>query len=218
MVLTCGIDEAGRGPIIGPMVMAGVIVDEEGSESLRSIGVKDSKLLSIGRMRKLFDKITGISTKYKIVIIPPAEIDAALESDTLNLNWLEAHKSADIINSLKPQKAIIDSPSNNVVNYKRFLMKLLENKSIEVFVEHKADLNHIECGAASILAKVTRENQIEELKKKIGEDFGSGYLTDPKTTAFLEKNYEKHHEIFRKTWMPYKRAAGNKTQSKLKDF
>lgn len=217
MVLVCGIDEAGRGPIIGQMVMAGVLVDEDGSDSLKSIGVKDSKLLSISRMRKLFPKIKELSIRHKIVIIGPAEIDAALQSDDLNLNWLEAHKSAEIINFLKPQKAIIDSPSNNVVNYRRYLMKLLDDKSIDVAVEHKADLNHVECGAASILAKVTREDEIGKLKAKFG-DFGSGYLTDQKTTAFLEKNYSKHSEIFRKSWIPYKRAAGSANQRKLGDF
>ncbi len=217
-MLICGIDEAGRGPIIGPMVMAGVLVDEEGSESLRSIGVKDSKLLSIGRMRSLFGKIKTISIKHKIIVIEPAEIDSALESDDLNLNWLEAHKSAEIINALKPQKAIIDSPSNNVVNYKRYLIRLLENKDIELMVEHKADLNHIECGAASILAKVTRENEIEKIKKKIGSNFGSGYPSDPATKAFLEKNINRHPEIFRKSWATYRKAAGKKGQSNLDDF
>ena len=134
MTLICGIDEAGRGPIIGPMVMAGVLVDEEGSDSLRSIGVKDSKLLTIGRMRKLFDKIKKIAVRHKIVIIQPSEIDAALNSDSLNLNWLEAHKSADIINTLKPKKTIIDSPSNNVVDYKRYLVKLLDNETYVITV------------------------------------------------------------------------------------
>lgn len=217
-MLICGIDEAGRGPIIGPMVMAGVLVDEEGGESLKSIGVKDSKLLTIGMMRGLFDNIKGIAIRHKIVVIQSSEIDAALESDSLNLNWLEAHKSAEIINALKPEKAIIDSPSNNVVNYKRYLVKLLDNKHIEVAVEHKADLNHVECGAASILAKVTREDEIEKIKKKIGKNFGSGYPSDPITKAFMEKNFDRHPEIFRKSWAPYKRAAGSRGQRKIGEF
>src|SRR3989339_334134 len=115
MTLICGIDEAGRGPIIGPMVMAGIVVDEEGSESLKSIGAKDSKMLSPSKRAFLFPKIIKIVKKYKIVIVEPEEIDDALKSDHLNLNWLEAHKSAEIINALKPQMAIVDSPSNNCV-------------------------------------------------------------------------------------------------------
>ncbi len=214
-MLICGIDEAGKGPVIGPMVMAGVLVDEEGSASLKAIGVKDSKLLTIGMMRKLYGKIKKIASKYKIVVISPQEIDAALESEELNLNWLEAHKSAEIINALKPQKAIIDSPSNNVANYKRYLMKLLDNKQIDVAVEHKADLHHVECGAASILAKVTREDEIERIKKRIGANFGSGYPSDPVTKAFLEKSISKHPEIFRKSWATYKKAQAVGGQKSL---
>ncbi|MBI2664930.1 ribonuclease HII [Candidatus Woesearchaeota archaeon] len=216
-MLICGIDEAGRGPIIGNMVMAGVLVDEEGAESLKSVGVRDSKLLSQKKRVQLFSKITAIAKKYKIISIAPEEIDAAVQSDTLNLNWLEAHVSAKIINELKPDKVIIDSPSNNVVAYKRYLMKLLDRRDIDAAVEHKADLNHVECAAASILAKVVREQEIETIKKRVG-DFGSGYLTDPKTLKFLEENYEKHQELFRKSWKPYKRQAAGRGQAKLGSY
>src|SRR3989338_8890069 len=165
-MLVCGIDEAGRGPLIGPMVMAGVLVDEEGSESLKGLGVKDSKLLSQKRRVALYKRIISVVKKYKIVVIEPKEIDAALESDDLNLNWLEAHKSAKIINELKPGKVTIDCPSTNVVAYKRYLMKLLDNKKIDAVIEHKADVNYVECSAASILAKVKREEEIESIKKR----------------------------------------------------
>ncbi len=216
-MLVCGIDEAGRGPLIGPMVMAGVLVDEEGSESLKSLGVKDSKLLSQKRRVALYKRIVSVAKKYKITVIEPEEIDAALESDDLNLNWLEAHTSAKIINELKPDKVIIDSPSNNVVAYKRYLMKLLDNRRIEAVVEHKADVNHVECSAASILAKVTREEEIERIKKAVG-DFGSGYLTDPKTIKFFEENFERHPGLFRKTWAPYRKRLHLKGQKSMSDF
>lgn len=217
MPLVCGVDEAGRGPLIGPMVMAGVLVDEEGSESLKSLGVKDSKLISQRRRVALYKRIVSVAKKYKIVVIEPKEIDAALNSDDSNLNWLEAHTSADIINELNPDKVIIDSPSNNVVKYKRYLIKLLNNKKIDSVVEHKADVNHVECSAASILAKVTREEEIENIKKRVG-DFGSGYLTDPKSVKFFEENYEKYPEIFRKTWAPYRKRLHMKNQKNLEEF
>ena len=115
------------GPIIGPMVMCGVLTDEEGAEQLKKIGAKDSKLLSPKQREQLFGKIIKIVKDYKIVIVSPAEIDASVQSDDgMNLNWLEAHKSAEIINTLKPDKIIIDSPSNNVKNYKKYLMELLK--------------------------------------------------------------------------------------------
>ncbi len=217
-MLICGIDEAGRGPIVGPLVMAGILVDEKDLPKLEKIGVKDSKLLTPKKREFLFEKIKKISKKYKILVVQPDEIDAALDSDSLNLNWLEAHKSAEIINELKPDKAIVDSPSNNCAAYKRYLLKLLKNKDIEIIVEHKADTNYVVCAGGSILAKVTRDREIEKIKKSIGNNFGSGYMADPLTKDFFEKNFDKHPEIFRKTWMPYKKLKSAKQQKSLSEF
>ncbi|MBI2580697.1 ribonuclease HII [Candidatus Woesearchaeota archaeon] len=219
MVLVCAIDEAGRGPIIGPMVMCGVLTDEEGAAELKKVGAKDSKLLTPKQRQQLFGKIVKIVKDYKIVIISPAEIDASVKSDDgMNLNWLEAHKSAEIINALNPEKIIIDSPSNNVANYRKYLVKLLDNKKVEAVVEHKADVNHVECSAASILAKVTRDEEIEKIKKVVVEDFGSGYLADPKTIEFFDKYFEVYPDIFRKSWAPYRKRLSGKWQKKLGDF
>ena len=219
MTLVCGIDEAGRGPIVGPMVMCGILTDEEGAAQLKKIGAKDSKLLSPKQREQLFGKIIKIVKDYKIVIVSPAEIDSSVQSaDGMNLNWLEAHKSGEIINALNPDKIIIDSPSNNVENYKKYLLRLLKNKKVEAVVEHKADVNHVECSAASILAKVTRDEEVEKIKKIVVEDFGSGYLSDPKTIAFFDKYFEVYPDIFRKSWAPYKDKVNGKSQKKLGDF
>jgi len=215
-MLICGIDEAGRGPLIGPMVMAGVMVDEEGIESLISIGVKDSKLLSRRKREYLFKKIVAIAKGYKIVVMQAKEIDAALDSEDLNLNWLEAEGTAKIINTLKPDKIIVDCPSNNIADYKQYLMKLLKKK-VEAVVEHKADVKYVESAAASILAKVTRANEIEKIKKKVG-DFGSGYMADPKTAKFLEENADKFPDLFRKSWAPYKKRMNMKKQKSVNDY
>ena len=114
MALICGVDEAGRGPVIGPMVIVGITIDEAKESKLQWIGVKDSKLLTPKRREILFEKILGIVKGYKIEIISPSQIDAALNDADMNLNWLEAVKTAGIINKLKPNKAYIDSPSNNL--------------------------------------------------------------------------------------------------------
>ena len=218
MTLVCGIDEAGRGPVIGPMVMAGTLIEEEKIDSLKKLGVRDSKLLAQKKREFLFGKIIRLCKNYKIIVVPPGEIDDALRSDSLNLNWLEAHKSAEIINALKPDRAIIDSPHNNVAKYQQYLLRLLDNKKTELVVEHKADVNHVVCGAASILAKVTRENEVAAIKKRIGIDFGSGYLTDPLTKKFLEMHFKEFPDIFRKTWMPYRELSAGQLQKKLGEF
>ena len=219
IILICGIDEAGRGPVLGPLVMCGLLVKEEDEKELVKLKVRDSKLLTKVKRESLFDKIKDISYKYEIIAIYPDEIDHAVNNhDGLNLNKLEARKSAEIINLLKPDKAIVDAPSNNIKSYKQYLFELINNKKIELILEHKADLNYPIVSAASILAKVTRDNEIEKIKKKIKIDFGSGYMSDSKTVNFLEKYYEKYPELFRKSWLPYRDIVNKKFQSKLEDF
>jgi len=216
MKLVCGIDEAGRGPVIGPLVIAGVLVDEKHLDKLKDDGIKDSKLLSPSQRKKLFDHVKKSVKDYKIIIVLPAEIDKAVEKN--NLNWLEADKSIEIINALKPEKAMLDCPSNNVSAYKNYVYERLDNKNIALHSEHKADLNHVEVAAASILAKVTRDSEIEKIHKKIGIDFGSGYPADPKTKEFLVKYHNKYPDIFRKSWASYKNIANKESQSGLSSF
>lgn len=204
MTLILGCDEAGRGPVIGPLVMCGVVVEDKDLAKLLEIGVKDSKLLTERKREALFEPIKSIVKSYKLIIVEPAEIDEAVNSDTTNLNNLEAIKTALIINELKPQKAIVDCPSNNIPAYTAYLKQFL-TVSVDLTLEHNAE-KHVQVAAASILAKVTRDRIIEELKKNYG-DCGSGYPSDPQTKAFLLKNAHIHPEIFRKSWATYKNLA-----------
>ena len=166
----------------------------------------------------MFEQVKEIVKSYEVIVVEPSEIDDALNSDELNLNWLEAHKAAEIITKLKPSKVTVDSPSNNTANYRAYLKKLVRNNKIEVVCEHKADLKYVEVGAASILAKVIRDDAIEEIKKKIKVNFGSGYPSDAVTQKFLKENWEKYDGIFRKTWSSYKKHENAKNQSSLADF
>ena len=206
MVKILGIDEAGRGPVIGPLVITGVILDE-GRINVLIGDARDSKLLTKKKREELYKKYIK-KVQYKTVIVEPKEIDEAVESDTLNLNWLEAHKSAEIFNELKPDKVILDCPSVNISAYTNYLRKLLNKNNVELIVEHKAEKYPI-VAAASIIAKVTRDMKIDELKKKYG-DFGSGYPSDPQTVRFLRSNWNKHPEIFRKSWESFKRMKTKK--------
>ena len=126
------------GPVIGPMVMAGILIQEKDIPKLKSLGVKDSKLLTKKKRKELFDKIKKIAKAHKIIIVQPKEIDQALESEELNLNWLEAHKAAEIINKLKPDKAILDCPSNNIPAWEAYLKKHIKIKT-RLTLSHKAE-------------------------------------------------------------------------------
>jgi ribonuclease HII len=207
--LVLGIDEARRGPVIGPMVMAGTMMKEDGEKDLVSLGVKDSKLLSPKERQRLYTYILKMVVNHVIIIFSPAEIDAALQDPKMNLNHLEAKGTADIIEKITPTpwQVITDCPSNNTKAFIAKIRSFLKKRSeIEIVSEHKADVNYPIVSAASILAKVVGDNEIEKLKELYKIDFGSGYPSDPKTVAFLKKNItnEKYQPIFRKTWATYK--------------
>lgn len=218
MPTVAGIEEAGRGPVIGPMVMCGVLVEEKDEAKLKSIGAKDSKLLTPKTREILFDQIISMVKKYEVIIVSAQEIDDALNDPNLNLNKLEALTSAKIIDKLNPEKVIVDCPSNNTKAYSSELRGYLQNKKVEIISEHKADVRYPVVSAASIIAKVTRDREIEKIKKKIGVDFGSGYPADEKTQLFLKKNWDKFPELFRKTWSSYKKYIVAKKQKKLGEF
>jgi ribonuclease HII len=211
----CGIDEAGRGCVIGPLVICGAMIEEDKQENLKNMGVKDSKLLTPLKRERLFEDLQEV-VKFEILIVSPNEIDSYVLSETgENLNWLEAQKSVEIINRLKPEKAILDCPSQNTKAYKEYVTERLLHKKLEIKSEHKADFNYPIVAAASILAKVTRDAEIAKIKKDVGEDFGSGYMADPKTAAFLKKNWNKYPSIFRQSWAPYQALQKGGAQKKL---
>lgn len=212
----CGIDEAGRGPVIGPLVMAAVKVTVDKIQNLKNIGVKDSKMLSPLQRERLFDQIIELVDDYKIIELSPEEIDIALNTEGTNLNWLEADTSVELITQLNPDKAILDCPSNNIQAFTEYVNQRIKTKT-EILCEHQADAIYPEVSAASILAKVTRDKRIHELKQKINIDFGSGYPSDPKTIKFLKENWDKY-DFFRKSWSSWKKLAVQKKQKSLGEF
>ncbi|MHA1143393.1 MAG: ribonuclease HII [Candidatus Helarchaeota archaeon] len=213
-----GIDEAGRGPVCGPMVMAIAGIDEEKIDILVELGVKDSKQIAKKKRKTIRNQLTRI-LEYEIVIISPTEIDAALNSSSSNLNWLEAEKSAEIARKLHkryPFKTLyLDCPSNNVTAYTDFFKNSFKIKNVKIIARHKADEIYTIVGAASILAKVLRDEEIEKFKKRTGIECGSGYSSDPKTIEFLKKHGDKYPNFIRRTWSTYKRIQSTKKQRSL---
>ena len=183
------------------------------------MGVKDSKLLIQKKRIALSKQILKVTKNHKVLVIPPDEIDHAVNGhDGLNLNWLEARKTAEILNYLKPDKAIVDCPSPNIKAYTNYLRRFLNNQNTELVVEHKADRNFYVVSAASIIAKVTREEEVEKIEKKIGQKIGTGYMSNPQCQGFVKENFDKHPGLFRKSWMPYKKQVEEKEQKKLDEY
>lgn len=201
--------------------MAALAFKEEDIKKLEWLGVKDSKLLSPEVRIDLFDKIREIVHDFRVEVIEPDAIDLSLKDENTNLNWLEAETSARIVSELQPDKIILDCPSVNIPAYTDYFAdKLSEGirANAELIVEHKADLNYIVVAAASVIAKVIRDRHIDHLKSEIGVDFGSGYMSDPKTKDFLEKYHLKHAHLFRKRWQSYINVEEGKKQKKLGEF
>lgn len=219
--LILGIDDAGRGPVIGPMVLAGVLLTEDSQKELKKSGVKDSKELTQKRREVLAERIKEKAETFETALIFPDEIDGKLNNGT-NLNHLEAIKMAEIINKINKGygkiKVIIDCPSVSIEKWKDFLKTKIEDLSnLEVVCEHKADKNHPAVSAASIIAKCVREKEMDALKKIYGKEIGSGYCSDSTTCKFLEKHVHKHKKdgIFRTSWETWKNASDKLTQKKL---
>jgi len=216
----CGIDEARRGPVIGPMVISGILIDEEKVPELKKIGVKDSKLLTPKQRDNLFGKILKIVDDSKIIIISAQEIDSRAAVD-LNINQLEALKCAEIIKALKPDIVYVDSPTSPRASKFAELISahLPKDMHIDIIAEHKADLNHLEVGAASILSKVTGDREVDKIRKEIGLDFGSGYPADPITVKFVKQHWENAlSKYIRHSWGTIKELEKAKGQKTLAGF
>lgn len=195
-----GVDEAGRGAVIGPLVIAGVAIEEDKEHLLLKNGVRDSKLLTHKKRQKLAEFIEKVARDVIVINVEPCKIDTYMKQG-VNLNRIETMKFADALSYLSPEKAYVDSPDVNPERLKKILGKMIRME-MELVVEHKADNKYPACSAASIIAKVAREDAIEELKKKYG-DFGPGYPSNEKTMEWLrnwmDKN-KKFPDIVRKGW------------------
>jgi len=193
-----GIDEAGRGSVLGPMVIAGVIVPEKMENVLERMGVKDSKRLTPNRRTILSRKLKKMFD-YEVVVISAREIDE-MRADGINLNEIEKNAMESILLKLKPEKAIVDAVD---VKAERFQENLCKDTGLNVIAEHKADDKYIEVSAASIIAKAERDDQIKEINKDFIKSggIGSGYPSDPTTKKFLANyTYDEMPEFVRKSW------------------
>ena len=208
-MLIAGVDEAGRGCVVGPLVVAGVAVRTEKLQLLIELGVKDSKLLSAKKREALYPEIIKLTENHHIIKVPPNLIDKVVRSSRKlhKLNRLEAQTMAKIIEALKPDEAYVDAVDVLEQRFGNHISECLTIKT-KIISQHKADRTFPVVSAASIIAKVERDGEIANLKVKYG-DFGSGYLTDEKTMVFLRRLLDENGDYpscIRKSWKPAKRA------------
>jgi ribonuclease HII len=219
-ILICGIDEAGRGAIIGPMVIAGVVIEASDEKRLKAMGVKDSKMLTPRRREELAPKIEEIARSVIVLRVPACKIDS-MRAKKINLNKIEAIKMAQIIDMAGADKVLVDSIEANSKKFKQTIMGYMSTKGSELVVENYMDETFPIVGAASIIAKVERDKAIDEIKRKEGVNFGVGYSHDPATIKFVEKLIRERKELppyVRKSWVTTQVLREKSTQGKIKDF
>jgi len=209
-MLVGGVDEAGRGCVVGPLAVAGVSVDTDRLRELAELGVKDSKMLSPKQRDTLYPEILKICKGVQVSRIPPNVIDRYVSRGKKyrRLNYLETIHMARVIDGLLVDEVFVDAPDANPSRFKKELEELLLSRP-RVTAEHKADVNYAVVSAASIVAKVERDRDVAELRDLHG-DFGSGYPSDPDTIAFLEswmKRKSTHPDFARKSWKTWARIT-----------
>ena len=214
----CGVDDAGRGPVIGPLVIAGVIIEEAKLDRLKMLGVKDSKQLLASARIRLSKEIPEVVDDFHVVELRAEELDRIVNRAPKfqRLNLLEAKGMAQVIEKLKPELAYVDSSDTRTERFKNNILDCL-SFTPRIVSEHKADVNYPVVSAASIMAKVHRDSRIEEIKKEYGE-IGSGYAHDALTVKFLRDYYSDHGDfppIVRRSWKTLGNIVRDLTQSTL---
>jgi len=199
-VLVCGVDEAGRGSMLGPLVVAAIAIEKSKIHELEKIGVKDSKKLSPKIRETLYKKIIKIVDNYQISKATPKQIDLAVSQH--KLNNLELIHMAKVITKLQPSISYVDSCDVNATRFGKEIAKITHSK---IKSYHHADSKFVVVSAASIIAKVTRDRAIASLSKK--HPVGSGYPSDSKTISFVKHWFLQNGNLpayVRKSWAPAK--------------
>ncbi len=192
VLMISGVDEAGKGPVLGPMCVAGILLDGTKQDELLQIGVKDSKRLTPKKREALAREIIEIAEKYYILEVNPSQIDELRK--IMTMNEIMVASFTKVLEELRPDHAFVDA-ADVIAN--RFGENIRKKYSREITItsEHKADVKYPVVSAASILAKVHRDMLIKQIETELGIEIGSGYPADQKTIRFLEQWVKDHNSL-----------------------
>ena len=211
-----GVDEAGRGPVIGPLVVCALAIPEGDYSILEKMGVKDSKSLSKAKRgvisRSIREKCMTRGWKLGISICEPVKID--LNSIKSNLNTLEVELFSESIKKTVPSRTggsiyvdACDTDQDRFGNNVKFSLGN-EWSKWDIISKHRLDQSNLLVGASSIIAKDVRDSAISDLSEKLGMDIGSGYPSDPKTKIAVVELISRGtpHDCLRWSWSTVKNA------------
>ena len=209
-----GVDEAGRGSILGPLVIAGVSIKRKDLSSLRRIGVRDSKVLTVKARHKLFSRIIDLAEHICVYESDCDEVDQYVYSNMLNK--LEAKAMATVIDNIFATRVYVDACDVNALRYGECIeCELGSIPRPRILSLHHADGENTAVSAASIVAKVIRDEEIRKIRLQHSE-IGSGYPSDRKTMTFIAKwvaNHDSAPHFARKSWKPLRALLEDHTQS-----
>lgn len=197
-----GVDEAGKGAVVGSMFVAAVEFDAD-------FGVPDSKNVAPEEREDLAERVHEVC-EVAVVEVTPEEIDSYVEDGGMNDLMVEAHGSA--LDKLDAYGDVIADASD--VSAERFARRLRDRTedAYDVRAEHGADEKYDAVGAASVVAKVERDSHVARY------DAGSGYPGDPTTVEFLREHAPDFPTCVRESWSTAERVARKKSQSSFEDF
>ncbi len=176
-----GIDEAGRGSVLGPLVVGGFLVRSEHLDRVAAAGACDSKLVGAEERGRIYRRLAHLGRRFSVVL-SPSEVDSAVRRGELNL--LEARAFGRIVREARPAEAYVDACDPVAERFGRTVAAFAGTRS-RIVARHHADRDHVLVGAASIVAKVLRDRAVARLRRTLGAEFGSGYPSDPRTIAYL---------------------------------
>ncbi|MBI4999936.1 MAG: ribonuclease HII [Euryarchaeota archaeon] len=214
--MLCGVDEAGRGPVMGPLVVAAVAVEDDAA--LVALKVRDSKKLSGKRREELAPQIRKIA-RVESIAVEASQIDAL--RGEMTMNDIEARVFASVIDRIKPDIVYLDAADVRAEFYGAEVGRRLSYKPSKIVSEHEADARYPVVSAASIIAKTERDAAMRKIAADIGEKIGSGYPSDPVTRGFLERYMASHGDLpphTRRSWETAQDIAQGQKVLKLDSF
>ncbi len=212
-----GLDEAGRGSVLGPLVVGAFACTTGSIPAVVAAGARDSKLLSPARREAVYARLAELGER-RWIALPPRTIDRYVARGRLNELELEAF--AELVRALRPDVAYVDACDPDAERFGRRL-GTLAGGTVRVVSRHRADRDVPIVGAASVVAKVQRDAELTALRSAVDEPLGTGYPSDPTTRECVRRHAADGGRVppwMRRSWETVQRVKRDRPARTLDQF